>query len=296
MRHKRLLWGLLILIGTVLIVPSVLFRVGRDWLIPLDDDARLHPFQQRRDARERPALPDLLRAIRAHRLAAAESPESPNWFAWLHFSVGEVPDLSLPPTVSGGSVSRIELTWAPLVYRDVNAQVYQLMLAGNSLEREATRTVSVAFADGKSTVVGMSPFEWGFVRQRNNKNKRFYSDFWKQESFGHPVRWQGSVDHIGWNDLVWIFAYPKSSLPSQIEWIFPVEQSQVIYYSISINARGQVAEAIIGFPKSIDNIYSVGMRVQGKPTQLQLRLGESRLEGSYQFSVVAGQTLLKKSD
>lgn len=291
MNRRRLTVGLLLLLFGAIVVSALMYRTGRDWFI--SSDSRLHPFQQRRDAIERPALDDLLKAVRqSHQLNTAPTPR-PTWIAFAHFERSAIPDLSSPPLVSGVSISRVELVWAPLVYLDVNANVYQLRLYGNHQEGSAPRTIPVSFTDGKRVTVGMSPFEWSMAKQGRTR-QYVYSDFWQQEQFGHPLCWQGAAGRIDWANFVWVVVHPKSPSPAPVEWIFPADKQQTVYYSIRTDARGRVAEAIIGLHKGTNGVITVGARVRGTQTSVRLNIGESRTQWGYYFAVISGQELLNR--
>lgn len=227
--RRNWLW---ISVGLIICLSGFLLFRASSWVrgTVMESDSRLHPFQSRRDAYERPAVSDLL--VRLHALRAAaprDSTEVSNWHAWLHFDVERLPDMSLPPKASDVSLRTFTLIWMPIEYRDASERVYRLQLSGVHKGGALRRTTSIQFVDGRTETVGMSPFEWN-EKRRLSANKYFYSDFWRTGRFEHKQlqSMYGNVGYINWESLDWIVVYPESRLQQQVWWVYPSELRDVV--------------------------------------------------------------------
>lgn len=288
-------FGLIVSLSMFLLLLA--YIAGRDWVVDLD--SRLHPFQSRRDAYERPALSDVLSQLRSLRqVEQRDGAVGSNWHAWLHYDAGKLPPLSLPPKVRGVSLTTITLIWGPLEYRDAGEHIYRLVLSGVYEGDAPARTSSVQFADGTTTIVGMSPFEWGEVKRSRGRNKYFYSDFWEGEQFEHKhlQSLYGNTESIVWESFDWILVYPKAISPQQMLWIYPTKLRDVIYYRIQTDARGYLVEGVIGVPRRDDGAYTLKVKVlnQGVLEQLQLRRNRPLIRWGYHFEVVDGRVLVER--
>lgn len=285
-------------VGLIICLSGFLLFRANTWVrsTVVELDSRLHPFQYRRDAYERPAVSDLLVKLRALGKAAPRDPaEVSNWHAWLHYDIERLPDMSLPPKASDVSLRSFTIIWMPIEYRDASERVYCLRLSGVHKGGALRRTALIQFADGKTETVGMSPFEWNEI-QRLSANKYFYSDFWQAGHFGHKHLQSiyGDVGHIDWESFDWILVYPESLLQQQGLWVYPAELRDVVYYQVRTDARGYLVEGIVGIPRHDDGVYTLKVVVEGVQERLQLRRGQPLARWGYHFEVVEGGDLLKQ--